>query len=60
MWTIGKALIEFVIIFFFLFYLFIYFWPWGMLILAPWLRNELTPSALDSEVPTTGPPGKSL
>ena len=71
MWTIFKAFIEFVTILllgffcfvFFYFYCFCFmFWFFGREacgILTPQPDIELTPPALDSEVLTTAPPGKS-
>ena len=63
MWTIFKVFIEFVTILL-LFYV-LDFWPWGMWhvacgILAPTPGFEPAPPALEGEVLTTGPPGKSL
>ena len=57
MWTIFKVFIEFVTIFLLCYVL--AFWPWCM-ILGPWLEIEPAPPALEGEVFTTGPPGKSL
>ena len=51
MWTIFKVFIEFVTILF----LFYVFWPRGM-----WDLIEPASLALEGEVLTTGPPGKSL
>ena len=57
MQTIFKAFIEFVtglLLFYVLF-----FWLQGMWDLSPRPGIEPTPPALESEVLTTGPPGKS-
>ena len=56
MWTIFKVFIEFVTILL-LFYVLV-FWPQGMWDL-PGPGIEPTPPALEGEVLTTGPPGKS-
>ena len=53
----SKVFIEFVIILL-LFYVLV-FWPPGMWDLVPWPGIEPVPTALEGEVPTTGPPGKS-
>ena len=60
MWTIFKVFIEFVTILL-LFYVFVFvFGPKACGILAPWPGILSTPPALEGEVLTTGPPGKSL
>ena len=59
MWTIFEVFIEFVTILL----LFFMFWIFGQEacgILVPWPGIRPTPPALESEVLTTGPPGKSL
>ena len=60
MWTIFKVFIEFVTIVFIVFYVPFFFFfgqkSWGNLS-SP--EMEPTPPALESEVLTTGPPGKS-
>ena len=58
MWTILKVFIEFVTIL--LRYYVLVFWPRGMWDLSPRLGIEPAPPALEGEVLTTGPPGKSL
>ena len=58
MWTILKVFIEFVTILL-LFYVLV-FGPEACGILAPRPGIEPAPPALEGEVPTTGPPGKSL
>ena len=62
MWTIFKLSIEFVTVLF-LFLCFDFFFFFGheaCRILAPRPGIEPTPPALEGEVLTTGPPGKSL
>ena len=59
MWTILKVFIEFVTVLF-LFYVLVFFGHEACGILAPWPGIEPVPPALESEVWTTGPPGKSL
>ena len=59
MWTIFKVLIESVTILL-LFYVFRVFAHKACGILAPRPEIEPTPPALEGEVLTTGPPGKSL
>ena len=54
---LKKVFIEFVIILF-LFYVLV-FWLRGMWILATQLGIESAPLALEGELLTTGPPGKS-
>ena len=58
MWAILKVFIEFVTIL--LRYYVLVFWPRGMCDLSPRLGIEPAPPALEGEVLTTGPPGKSL
>ena len=58
MWTIFKVFIEFVTIL--LMFCFGFFGCEACGILAPWPGNEPAPLALEGEVSTTGPPGKSL
>ena len=58
MWTIFKVLIEFVTILL-LFYV-LFFGPEACGLLTPRPGIEPTPAALEGEVLTTGPPGKSL
>ena len=55
MWTIFKVFIDFVII---LFLFMFWFLGSGILALRPGI--EPAPLALEGEVLTTGPPGKSL
>ena len=59
MWTIFNVFIEFVTILL-LFYVFGFFGGEACGILAPLLGIEPTLPALEGEVLTTGPPGKSL
>ena len=56
MWTIFKVFIDFATILF-LFYV-LCFWPWGMWDLSSPVI-EPAPPALEGEVLSTGPPGKS-
>ena len=59
MWTIFKVFIEFVTI---LLLFYVFFWFFGHEacgILAPRPGIEPAPPALEGEVLTTGPPGKS-
>ena len=58
MWTIFKVFIEFVSILFLFNVLVFGCKVYG--ILAPWPGIEPAPLALEGEVLTTGPPGKSL
>ena len=58
MWTIFKVFIEFDTILF-LFYGLTFLAERHGGILAPRPGTEPTPSALEGEVSTTGPPGKS-
>ena len=58
MWAIFKVFIKFVTILL-LFYVFWFFGHEAYGILAPRPGNEPTPPALEGEVLTTGPPGKS-
>ena len=58
MWTIFKVSIEFVTILL-LFYVFWFFGREACGIPAPRPGIEPAPPALEGEVPTTGPPGKS-
>ena len=53
-----KVFIEFVTVLF-LFYVLV-FWPGGMWDISSQPGTEHTPFALEDEVLTTGPPGKSL
>ena len=55
--TIFNNFFEFFVILL-QFYILI-FWSWGMWISAPWPGIKPSPPALESEVLTTGPPGKS-
>ena len=59
MWTIFKIFNEFVTILF-LFYILFFYEREACGILAPWPGIEPAPRALEVEVLTTGPPGKSL
>ena len=59
MWTIFKVFIEFVTILL-LFYVLVVFGREARGILAPHPGVETACPALEGEVPTTGPPGKSL
>ena len=58
MWTIFKVFIEFVTILL-LSYMFWFFGLKACGILAPWPGVEPASPALEDEVLTTGPPGKS-
>ena len=58
MWTILKFFIEFVTILLLLYVL--GFWPWGIWGLTSPTRDQTCILALEGEVLTTGPPGKSL
>lgn len=57
-WTIFKVFIEFVTILL-LWHVWV-FWPWGMGNLASWPRIKPATPALEGELLTIGPPGKSL
>ena len=57
LWTIFKVFIEFVKLLF-LFYVLV-FWPQGMWDLSSPTRGQTCTPALDDEVWTTGPSGKS-
>ena len=57
-WTIFKVFIEFITVLL-LFYI-LGFWPWGMLDLSSPVKNWTHTPAVESEVLTTGPSGKSL
>ena len=58
MWTVLKAFLEFITVLF-LFYVLIFLATRHVGILAPWLGIEPTFLALEGEVLTSGPPGKS-
>ena len=58
MWIIFKVFIEFVTIVL-LFFMFCFFGQEACGILAPRARIEPAPPALESEILTPGPPGKS-
>ena len=58
LWTIFKVFIEFVTILL-LWHVWV-FWPWGMGNLASWPRIKPATPALEGELLTIGPPGKSL
>ena len=58
MWTIYKVFIEFVTLL--LLFSVLVFWLWGTWDLTPRTEIKPTPPALKEEVPTTGPPRKSL
>ena len=58
-WAIFEVFIEFVTILL-LFYILVFFWPWGMWDLISLTRDQIHILALESEVLTIGPPGKSL
>ena len=60
MWTIFKVFIEFVTILLLLFFMCWCFDHEACRILAPPAGLELTSPALEEEVLTTGPPGRSL
>ena len=55
LWTIFKVFIEFVTVLL----LFRFFGLQACSVLAPWSGIKSTPPALEGEVLTTGPPGKS-
>ena len=59
MWTIFKVFIEFVTVLF-LFYVWGFFGCEACEILAPRPGTEPASPALEGEILTTGPPGKSL
>ena len=58
MWTIFKVFIEFVTIL--LLFCVLVFWLGGMWDLSSPTRDQTIPPALEGEILTTGPPGKSL
>ena len=60
MWTIFKVFIEFVTILLLLFFYILAFWSWGIWDLSSRLGIKLPAPALEEEVSSTGPPGKSL
>ena len=60
MWTIFKVFIEFITILLMFYVLLFFFWPQGMWDLSSHSGVEPTPPAWESEVLTTGPPGKPL
>ena len=58
MWTTFTVFLEFATVLL-LFYVLVFFGPEACGISAPRPGIEPTPPALEGEVPTTGPPGKS-
>ena len=54
-----KFFIEFVTTLLLFYVLFFFFWPWGMWDLSPQPGIEPALPAVEGEVSTTGPPGKS-
>ena len=59
MWTIFKIFLEFVTVLLWI-YVSVFLGLQACGILVPWPGIEPAPSALEGEVLTTGPPGKSL